>query len=366
MLGMCGVKLQKYNDEYIWKCGEYQQIHEYTTVGNLPIYAVMQALVFIMKERGASQDTLFYLDDVLSVHESEIECQKSLEVILDTCEKAGFEVQPSKTVGPCKVIEFLGIVIDTIKSQLRISEERMNEIREDLEQWIDKSSCTKREILSIIGRLSFCARVVRDGNKFLRRLIQASKKVKNLHQKITLTNETKRDLRWWYKCVQDHNGIAFFPKSWTVESAEIIFTDASDLAMGIMYKNSWCIVQFAGKYEYMKHKSIAWRELCAVVLCIATFAEKLANKNVTMNIDNQAICHCVNSGKSKDPGIMALIRALYYYTSLSGIHYRALHLSSQDNSSADALSRIDLIKFFELNPYADVVMSKPVDIILDF
>ena len=50
--------------------------------------------------------------------------------MLDTCEMAGFRVQHEKTQGPSRVLEFLGITIDTISGQLRISEDRMQEIRE--------------------------------------------------------------------------------------------------------------------------------------------------------------------------------------------------------------------------------------------
>ncbi len=35
-------------------------------------------------------------------------------------------------------------------------------------------------------------------------------------------------------------------------------------------------------------------------------------QDICMNIDNQAICHCVNNGKLKDPQIMALI-SFYFF-----------------------------------------------------
>ncbi len=78
------------------------------------------------------------------------------------------------------------------------------------------------------------------------------------------------------------------------------------------------------------------------------------------------IIDTVSNGKLKDPQIMTLIRALYYYTSIHGMRYKAIHLSSQDNSSADALTRQDMHRFFQLNPKANIYMSQPVSIVTDF
>ncbi len=41
------------------------------------------------------------------------------------------------------------------------------------------------------------------------------------------------------------------------------------------------------------------------------------NQSVTIFVDNMNMVQCINSGKSKDPAIMGLIRALYYYISIS-------------------------------------------------
>ena len=116
----------------------------------------------------------------------------------------------------------------------------------------------------------------------------------------------------------------------------------------------------------MKEKTIAWRELLAVVLTIATFGGILRYCDVIMNIDNQAIQTCIENGKSKDPEIMALIRCLYFYCAIYNINYRAIHLSSKCNQIADSVSRLNFALFRTLVPNAEVYMTNPVDIILNF
>ena len=80
--------------------------------------------------------------------------------------------------------------------QLKISNERLNDIYNELIIWNNKLSCTKRELLSITGKLSFICRVVRSGRTFIRRMFDLSKSVKYLHYKIKLNKSFREDIKW--------------------------------------------------------------------------------------------------------------------------------------------------------------------------
>ncbi len=224
--------------------------------------------------------------------------------------------------------------------QLRISKDRICEICELLSDWGNKSCATKMEILSIINKLQFCSKVVKDGSKFIRRLIEFLKKPKLLYHKVKISKQARADLAWWHRCLESHNGICAFPIPWSMDSTEIVFTDASDIAVSIVCGNAWTVFEFTGKYLWMTKKPIAWSEMFAVVLLLCTFGHSLHNRSVTMFVDNMGMVQCRNSGKSKDPAIMGLIRTLYYYTSIYHVNYKSVHLFSVDNGSADALSRL--------------------------
>ena len=125
-------------------------------------------LEFIMSKRGHTASIIHYLDDYYCACASREEALRMLDIMVSSAESAGFTVQKDKTHGPARVLEFLGVTIDTVDGQLKISPERLSEIKELLSEWEAKKSCSKRDLLSLIGKLSFCARVVRDGKKFLR------------------------------------------------------------------------------------------------------------------------------------------------------------------------------------------------------
>ncbi len=124
-----------------------------------------------------------------------------------------------------------------------------------------------------------------------------------------------------------------------MDSTNIMSTDTSNIAVGIVCGNACSVCEFTGKYLWMTKKPIAWKEMFAVVLLLCTFRHSLHNQNVTMFVDNMGMVQCIDTGKSKDPAIMGLIRALYYYTSIYHVNYKSVHLYSVDNGSAKALSR---------------------------
>ena len=138
-----------------------------------------------------------------------------------------------------------------------------------------------------------------------------------------------------------------------------MFTDSSNLAAAGVYRNKWTVVQFNGQHSWMRNKTIAWRELLAV----AVFGTWLRNKDLIMNINNMAIHECVNTVKSKDPEIMSLIRALYFYMSIYNICYASVHMRSELNELTDSLSQNNMSLFRKLSPNSDTEMTPPKDLI---
>lgn len=197
-------------------------------------------------------------------------------------------------------------------------------------------------------------------------MIDLSKKLSNLNHKITLSNEARKDLLWWYCCLTGFNGTTYFPKEWKIETAEIVHTDASDIACGAVYRNKWAIIEYVGTYAFAKEKTIAYREMLAMVMSLATFGTYLKNSQVVMNVDNEAVRLSLIKGYSKDPGLMSLIRATYFYTTIYNIDYRVIRVSSVDNIAADAVSRKDWSRLFNYLPYLEKNPVTCPNVILDF
>ena len=327
---------------------------------------IASALNMICINRGSTIRTIHYLDDILTIGASKQECEQSLRTIVDTAHKCGFKIKQSKTVGPARAIEFLGLVIDTNKKTVHISNERIAELRSELSKWKGVKKCTKRELLSLIGKLQFCSQVMYPGHMFLRRLIESSKMVKSLHYKVHLGIQAQKDINWWITNLATHKGRAWFPQPFDSTTAEIMFTDASGRAAAAVLGKNWTLIEFTGEYSWLRDKDIQFKEFYAVVLGVATFGYQLHRKQLLMNIDNEAVHHCIQAGKSQNAELMGLVRALYYYTTQHSIQYQSCHVAGVLNVLADSLTRNRLDVFFHHNPEAHRTMTRPCRILTDF
>ena len=201
---------------------------------------------------------------------------------------------------------------------------------------------------------------------FKRRLIEASKAAVSLNSVIVLDNEARKDIRWWYESISIFNGVSWYPREFDASAAVLMFTDASDTAAAAVCQDAWTIQKFDGEFAWLKNKTIAYRELYAVVLGLGTFGYSLFKQQVLMNIDNKAVQICVQKGSSKDPELMALLRALYHYAFKHQIQYQSCHVYGHSNGMADSLSRNKIEVFFGMHPSANYRMSRPCRVITDF
>ena len=89
---------------------------------------------------------------------------------------------------------FLGILLDTTNLELRLPDDKLQRLRQLIQVWKGKRSCTKRDLLSLIGQLQHACKVVRPGRTFLRRMIELATVAKELHHHIRLNRGFKSDL----------------------------------------------------------------------------------------------------------------------------------------------------------------------------
>ena len=108
----------------------------------------------------------------------------------------GVPLATEKTVGPSQCLTFLGIEIDATTQSIRLPLDKFEEISSLLRRWVDRKKCTKRELLSLIGSLSFACKCVKPGRMFLRRLITLSTQVTSLNHNISLNLEARADIQW--------------------------------------------------------------------------------------------------------------------------------------------------------------------------
>ena len=276
---------------------------------------------------------IHYLDDFLIVAPSSGECSEFMSAMCSTFTLLGIPIADDKTVGPSQFVTYLGIEIDSV----RLPPEKLQELLELLRGWSLIRKCTKRELLSLIGSLSFAAKVVKPGRMFLRRLIDLSTTVRRLDHHITLNAGSKADIQWWLDFLPGWNGVCMIQSDLISSPTMSLFTDASDLGYGALYGNKWFSQPFP---ESFLHHHISIRELFAIVAAVYTWGVDWANMQILIFTDNEPITHVWRTGRSKDPVIMRLVRFLFLYTAQNNINILLQHISGYYNLPADLLSRL--------------------------
>ena len=314
------------------------------------------ALQWILQHNYHIAHLLHYLDDYLiGGPPSSAECHTSLRTMLSVCEQLGFLIAEEKIDGPTTSITFLGIQIDSIKRELRLPLDKLQALRTELTRWLQTRKTTKRSLLSLIGKLSFAAKVVPAGRLFFRRLIDLSTTVPKLHHHIRINQEARADIQWWSTFLPQWNGISYFLDSdITQASALNLYTDASGThGYGAYYQGAWFRGNWAPQQRGSAGTTIQWQELFAIVAAALTWGHQWQGKRILFHCDNQAIVWAWKGKRCRERRVMALMRVLCMTAANNNFYVTLHHLPGTHNSIADSLSRNQILQFRQLAPDAD-------------
>ena len=155
-------------------------------------------------------------------------CQTSLSSMLLTFNTLGVPTGEHKTEGPSLIIEFLGIILDSLKMEARLPPDKLNRLSIELDAWHIKKSDTLQELQSLIGTLNFACKVIPPGRAFLQRIINLTRGVPKPHHHIRLTKGFREDVKMWQNFLKSWNGTSLFLNPCWENSAEFsLYTDAS-------------------------------------------------------------------------------------------------------------------------------------------
>ena len=310
-----------------------------------------EAVEWLARDRGIAH-IHHYLDDFFIAGTPHThQCSQHLATVTSLCEFLNIPLAEDKREGPTTQLEYLGILLDSDALEARLPSDKLHDIRASLQQWLDRIQCTKHELLSLIGTLSFAAKVVPAGRTFLRRMIDLSTTATQPTAPITLDEGFRLDIRWWKAFTTPWSGRSFFLlPDWTPAPDLDLFTDSSgSIGFGAYCQGEW----FNGRWSPTQQPhSIQWKELYPVVLATLAWGHKWCTLKVRLLCDNQAVVHCIMSGTSHCPHMMHLLRNLFLIAATHNFTLSAQHLPGIHNITADSLSRFNMQAFRAHSPTA--------------
>ena len=190
--------------------------------------------------------------------------------MISLCTTINAPVKTSKIDGPSTRLTFLGIVIDTEGMTAGISPERKADLILSIQSLRRKDKCTKYQLLSLVGKLSFACKVISAGRIFLCRLINLSCTVSRMHHCLRLCTDAHLDLDWWLAFLPTWSGTSYIlESSWSTSPSMSLYTDASGtLGWGAYWSGCWIQADWSPDKI---GRDIAWKELFTIASAVNTW-----------------------------------------------------------------------------------------------
>lgn len=328
-----------------------------------------------------------YLDDfIYIIPASEVSSQRlhlDIKAYNELMALLGMPNNESKEEQGTAVIVF-GIEIDTVNLIARLPQEKLQKVRDATSAALASKSISLLDIRSLIGYLSFCAKAVRLGRVFMRKLwdfLKAYPSHLSRTAKRRIPTEIREDLLWWNRLLPEFNGVLFFDE--THRETVQVFTDASLCGLGGFYYNTtdgfWTSAHIPQSQAFIAKtqnfgrphteqtqdpQSINVFEVEAILLAFELWAESWTRQRVIIYTDSStAESGLLNNTLIGQPN--APLRELLLLASKYDIVIEARWIRSEDNGLADALSRFDDRKVANLcphwqSPFTSMIRPQPI------
>ncbi len=317
--------------------------------------AIADAAEWIVRQAGV-RFIIHYLDDFLTIGTAGTdEGKQGLVILLGVFRRLGLPVAEEKLEGPCTSLTFLGVEIDTHAMELRLPQAKLRELQVLITSWQGRKSCKRNDLESLTGKLSHACKVVQPGKTFMRRMFELLKGTRQAYHHIRLNAAFRADLMWWARFLHDWNGLAILPGVRSQEAQIKLVTDASgSFGCGALWHAKWFQWKWSPRERdrEVMEASITFKELLPIVIGGALWGPQWRNLGVVVQCDNQGAVAVVNTGYSKVPQLMHLVRCLFFIRATFQFTLRAIYIPGQENILADAISRDNLNVLFSQVPEA--------------
>jgi hypothetical protein len=299
-----------------------------------------------------------YLDDFLLISPTFARAERDLLVAQHVFRWFGLVVNPAKTEGPAQTMSFLGVQIDSVQQTLRVTEDRMAELRTLLSEFRlrHQRTASGQALMSLVGKLSFAAACLPGARPFMRRLLDmvphGSPHVRR--KLVNLSSYFHLDLHYWSTRLGAWNGRC----SWIHPTPLVLVTDASLEGFGFhvhslppgfdpsrlpaaLRPGSGILGLWSDCHRSLvsTHRHIQWAEMFAALAAILVYSPYVGNHSILLWMDNSSDVGAINRQSSRSRTVTVLVRAMFDLSFHGHFAFRAQHIPGQSNVLADFLSR---------------------------
>ena len=224
----------------------------------------------------------------------------------------------------------MGIIVDVDSHTFSIEETNLNEISRECVSAFIRTRLSKRELQSLLGKLLYISRCVKNSCAFLNRMLQTLRD----HHDADHTYPSEgfyQDLFWLLKFLESSNGVIRFCRD---PVAYIVHVDATLSHIG----GAWGSLFYASEILF-DDLAITQCEMYNIVVAAKLWGREWRDKVVNIKCDNESAVAVCSTGKTKSEFLNVCLYNLWLITAKYNIELRVSHIKGVNNVLADALSR---------------------------
>lgn len=294
---------------------------------------ITQSVRVMMAHKGY-KTIVVYLDDFLIISQSYDECLLALSELMRLLRELGFQLNYNKIEGPKQKLIFLGVLINSVDMTLSVPDEKVTELRNDLQCFLQRTKVTKREIQSLSGKLNWVAQIVYGGRFHIRRLIDRSNTLKKQWYRTRVSADMKLDILWWLNFMNIFNGTMPIVES---RSAISVSIDSCKIAAGAFYNGDFIYTPWSHKTASLP---INYLEVLSLEPAARRWAHLWTNKRVFVHCDNMTACSIIRKGSSKHPIVMDSLRRIFWLSAIFNFRLCPVYYPGKYNVLSDLVSRL--------------------------
>lgn len=318
------------------------------------IFSRVSDFVVRCAAREGIRDVVNYLDDFCITGKDEGSAGEYQLKLIAILRRLGFFVSYKKVVSPTTRIRFLGIIIDAPSLELSLPMDKLRKLRTILESFEGRRKANKKELERLGGLLAHCAKVIKGGRTFSRRIYELMGSLKKPYHRVRLNKGVQEDISWWKEFAARFNGKACILGR-SVQTMSV-YSDASGWGLAAIHGEDWIVGCFKGKDrqalgEYVGHhetgtdinsgEHINIKEMGAVYEGAVRWAPRWKNAAVIFITDSAVVCAALNTGRSRSTRIMGYVRRLFWLAVEHNFTFNSTYINTKVNVVCDALSRLD-------------------------
>ena len=267
-------------------------------------------LAWIAEDAGVSYLN-HYLDDYSTTGPpTSTVCQCNEDKFISLCTELEVPLATDKLEGPSIPLSFLGIILDTSRMEIKLSEDKLARMQELLKTWLPRRK-VKREIFSLVCTLHHATKVVRLGRAFVSRMYSTAARLKQMYYFTRLSKAFRSDLLW---CMASYNlgmASAFFdtPVYPQIQIIVPILMLQGHGAEQLHWESKW--LQWQWPSEWCEVEIMA-KELVPIMFTCIIWGPHLAKQHINFQCDNASLVIAINKGSSEDKFVMYLLYSLSF------------------------------------------------------